>query len=404
MADRGGSGGRAVLVADRVWARWRELDEVKKPSVTLVFSGDRLPEVVLGAVEEACGDALAAREEGLPALAEWRVGMCRVALAPGGVLIEISQGPDDFEGLVGLIVGGLERRGLLGTLDLLESGKVAELPEVMALVECRIRVRGERYRPGRRLRWRADPGALWELLQAGAGWCAGNPARVEASMNVGTMPRFAVDLGEGLEELLRDALARVGVRWFSLATAGLDRWRVMSVMPSEGRVSLFEANETVLASEEWRIVLDELSRFLVENHEQATYALVSHGSFVTAAYLGTSLAEDWPRRDGFDASMTREVAYENEFAPDAFALQLLGPGYAGRLPAGSSWISTDLGDGYVILEHASPERWFETPFGPFGGSRNATSPPYDPPDVLAAARRDFTEILFQDELALADQA
>jgi hypothetical protein len=48
----------------------------------------------------------------------------------------------------------------------------------------------------------------------------------------------------------------------------------------------------------------------------------------------------------------------------------------------------------------SPELWFQTPFAPPGGMRNASSPAYDPPDVLARARHDFAELLFDDQLTL----
>ena len=63
---------------------------------------------------------------------------------------------------------------------------------------------------------------------------------------------------------------------------------------------------------------------------------------------------DRPRHYYLDA-----IAYEDHLAPDAYAVQLLGPGYRERLPDGGEWRTTELPGRRVLLEHADPAGWFD---------------------------------------------
>jgi hypothetical protein len=114
--------------------------------------------------------------------------------------------------------------------------------------------------------------------------------------------------------------------------------------------------------------------------------------------LGTSLAYDWPPPPHFRASVGRSDAFEDRFAPDAFGVQLLGPGYAGRVPDGTEWRQTSMDAGSVMLEHIDPGAWFDAAFAPFGGIANPTNTVVDVPDVLAAGREAFAPILFRDDV------
>jgi hypothetical protein len=132
------------------------------------------------------------------------------------------------------------------------------------------------------------------------------------------------------------------------------------------------------------------------------YGFVKRGSNRPAAELATSLAQDWPPVPHSDPYTLGSQPFEDEFAPDAFGVQLLGPGYAGRVPDRPSWRQEPVGPDAVILEHVDPEAWFARPFVEFGGRRSPTLPPLPPvPDVLARAREDLAPILFTDDVRVA---
>jgi hypothetical protein len=88
----------------------------------------------------------------------------------------------------------------------------------------------------------------------------------------------------------------------------------------------------------------------------------------------------------------------NQWAPDAFAMQLLGPEYDGR-SVGETWQTTPLASGRMLVEHRDPEAWFDTPFAPFDGSFGLGRSPYEPPPVLIQAREDFADVLSVDRIA-----
>ncbi|MDQ3741069.1 MAG: hypothetical protein M3389_09020, partial [Actinomycetota bacterium] len=79
-------------------------------------------------------------------------------------------------------------------------------------------------------------------------------------------------------------------------------------------------------------------------------------------------------------------AFEDRFAPDAFGVQLLGPGYEGRVPPTPLYRAEPAGAGCTLLEHADLPAWLDEPFGP------------EVPPVLAEAREALAPILFGPEL------
>ena len=74
---------------------------------------------------------------------------------------------------------------------------------------------------------------------------------------------------------------------------------------------------------------------------------------------GFSLAQDWVPIPRFHANSFIAPAFENALAPDAFGVHLLGTGYAGRVPSGPNWRATTVGPEAVVVEHVSPEAWFD---------------------------------------------
>jgi hypothetical protein len=86
--------------------------------------------------------------------------------------------------------------------------------------------------------------------------------------------------------------------------------------------------------------------------------------------------------------------YEDVLAPDAFGAQLLGPGYAGRIPVGEKWERVDIGDGASLLLHRDPAAWFGVPLPPITELDSyRPDPAYPTPDVILRAREELAGIL-----------
>jgi hypothetical protein len=168
-----------------------------------------------------------------------------------------------------------------------------------------------------------------------------------------------------------------------------------AIEPLRSRITLIEAGESI-GGNGWRDPVQKFKDFLVANSGSLAYAYVNASNAPFAAKAGSSL-ELLPARSGFDPRRQVWWAFEGSHAPDAFGLQLLGPGYAGHVPAGKSWHATQLGDDRVLLEHLRPELWF----GP-GNERDRIrhtdgSLPEAPP-FFVEARADFGQRLFTQEL------
>jgi hypothetical protein len=73
-------------------------------------------------------------------------------------------------------------------------------------------------------------------------------------------------------------------------------------------------------------------------------------------------------------------------------VQLLGPGYAGRIPDVAAWHEERAGGEAVLLEHRHLPTWFDSPFVPFG--HRVPDHERDPPDVLSRARAELASILY----------
>jgi hypothetical protein len=157
---------------------------------------------------------------------------------------------------------------------------------------------------------------------------------------------------------------------------------------STGRVALIETGIP------WRRTLAAAVEVLRSAEADLAYGFVKSGSSPLYVTQGESLRFDWPPRPDVDADRVRRGAvYEDTHAPDAFAVQLLGPGYAERVPDAPPYEATPVGES-TLLEHADLAAWFEAPFVPpdvrWNQIRDVT-----PPLVLAEARVALAPILFR---------
>lgn len=210
-----------------------------------------------------------------------------------------------------------------------------------------------------------------------------------SSATLGPRDDVASYVRDGLEETRDIGLVRV-------TSASPDRLRTVAVCASRGRVSFIEGGD--LGGSGRHGSSQGLRDLLATTSERLVYGFIKRGENRSAAERATSQIQDWPRIPHFNAWNLNAESFEDEFAPDAFGVQMLGPGYKGRVPTGPSWRSSPAGPDRVVLEHIDPRAWFEAPL-PSGARSGHPAPETAPiPDILLEARRDFAQILFNDDI------
>jgi len=103
---------------------------------------------------------------------------------PDGVLVQVVE-CDAIETVLPAVAAGLERRGVEGAFELCDPPRVAAPPRTAHLLECRVRVRGERLRrESGAYRWQADPDAHEAILAVAERWCRQRGDRAAQSLSV----------------------------------------------------------------------------------------------------------------------------------------------------------------------------------------------------------------------------
>jgi hypothetical protein len=386
-----------IRVADRVWKEWRDVHEWG--SIELLFSSALSEGDALAALEGAIHRTFRARIRDPEPGEDISPGAAFVVPVPGGIALRIDEHPDDFEGLVRAIVSELEADSVDGAFDVHEPPAVVEVSERVDLLECRLRLRGERYRlRNGRARWRPEPEALAAAAHLGIRWCVENDARLPLALKVQLMKPVVLRAADDLKRYVEHGLhqsADLGV--VTLISAAPDRFRLMAIEPLAGRLTLSEGGAIVEMG--WQDSLQALRAAMQAAAPWAVYGFVKRGSNRVAAELGNSLYQHWVTVLHLNPLTQLADPFEDEFAPDAFGLQLLGPGYDGRIPKGHDWRQDPVGDHAIILEHSEPHAWFSHLFGTFGGHPMPPTDPAEIPEVVSRARHDFTDILFADHMA-----
>jgi hypothetical protein len=385
-----------VRIAERVWHAWREqAEQWDEPSLLLMFSpsGDH------GEAARAFRESLLEVQDAFEASAETSahadppfVGEWDWLRVRDGVLITVVE-CDALEDVLPAVAAGLERRGVGGDFDLRDRPVVATPPVSAHLLECRLRVRGERVRrEPRSYRWHPDPEAHESILAAAEKWCRRHGRGANESLTAGIVGPVPIEPGEDVLARLREEV--VDNMYGSLSAVTADEFRSVAARAWVGGVSLVVGGAWVEAGE-WQRPLAELTGLLREHADLLAYAYVRRGWAVTEALLGDSLPFDWPHRADHQprgAGFTHQ-AFDDVYAPDAFAVQLLGPGYAGRLPENTAWLAEPAGSGAVLVEHVDLPAWFDAPFIPF--RERPRHPDQVPvPTVLAEAREALAPILY----------
>jgi hypothetical protein len=252
------------------------------------------------------------------------------------------------------------------------------LGEDHELLECHLRVGGERRvyvapselelaeklgrkRPPGAVRWFPDPDDLLLGIEAALAWVANprspGPWRVLVSNDWQTA--LSVD-----EARSRVAAAALGdqrlpvVVWWESATV----FRLMKVGLGTGDISLVEGG-AALADGAWEPPYEALLGQLRSAATWAVYGYIKRGRRPLAV-LHSSLSHDWVPALHYGSYNLSNTVYEDVLAPDAFGAQLLGRGYAGRIPSDPDWEDEDLEEDATLVVHRDPEAWYGKPLPP----------------------------------------
>jgi hypothetical protein len=337
---------------------------------------------------------------------------------PAGVIVrQWGHAPDIGETL----------RALAQSLGDLDGSLVAHMPEPEVestplrerdeeLLECHLRARGTRglwvdeqlvehaqqlgqAPPAPQVTFTPDEPALLAGVEAALAWVASPPPGARLASTNGPH--------RDIEEL-RAHVAH------GFACAGRGRWGVTPAMwwwesggafrlsridPSAGDVSLAEGGAR-LAGGEWAPAHGALLGELRAASAWASYGLIKRGRRVPS--VGHSLTYDWVPAFHHGSYNLRHFVYEDVLAPDAFGAQLLGAGYAGRVPDGEDWERVELAEDAVLLLHRVPAAWFAEPLPPITTHDSLLrNPSYPTPEVIVKAREDLAAILITDDIVRA---
>lgn len=379
----------SVRVAERVWPVARTVqDEQDEGTIGLLLvpEGDhREAERALEVSVQEVAEQFEA--EGNPETGEWRwVRAC------GGVLIDFGDSWM-FEAELQRVADALGRRGVGGTIDLYTPpATTLRVPLHADLIECRVRVRGRRRsaRDTRAYFWDADPDAHADFVRAAEHWRRRTVTPVlEESLAQDGLPMVPIPVGEDVSDRLSPGPPLAPVMVLARTEAGL---RSVACRPYTGSVSLVVAGSAIEGGK-WRDVVGEITEFLAEHADLLAYAHVRRGWAYWAAFSAHELSTDWPVRDDSYPRGTGFVSesFEDVYAPDAFGVQLLGPGYAGRTAAPPHWELRRAGSDSVLLQHKDQEAWFSAPLVPFAAPFGV---PHPVPQVLQQARIELETILY----------
>jgi hypothetical protein len=283
---------------------------------------------------------------GMPFAGEWDV-----TPVPEGALLFGGRKSDDGEAVLLGIVADLDRHGVSGKLDLYALPEAPFRPPGIGVIDASLRIAGQREADRGRARWSADRDAFERVVEAATHWCLRARPDKAITISSGVLPTMLVRRADSPYERVRAVMYRDFLMTFS--SIGDDRFRTVAVSPDHGRVSLIEGGPRLHRSG-WSPAVADVKELLAAVSADLVYARVRRESDVRHAESLESGETGRPRYYHFDA-----IAYEDHLAPDAFAIQLLGPGYHGRLPNEDEWRTTQLRGGRVLLEHADRGGWLD---------------------------------------------
>lgn len=398
----------AMEVSDELFALAERLERSYGPSVLAMRLDSRLGRDRLVVTAREVVGFLAGGE------AHWSVD-----LEADGVVVRQWGFVPDIDETLRTLSRALDERGVEGRLLAHQpEPRPARMPLLERdeeLLECHARVRGERrtYVPEWELRraeqhgrepapaveFRPDASALLAGIEAALVWSGRPPP--------GAQLRSTSGLHRDVDEVrayLAYGFAEAGSQWWRVSPSRWwwesdDAFRLSCIRPSVGDVS-FAQGGAGLAQGDWRPAHAALLDELRAASRWGSYGLIKRGRRPIA--VGSSLTYDWLPAFHFGMYNLDHHLYEDVLAPDAFGAQLLGPGYAGRIPDGHDWERAEVGDDAVLLLHRDPAAWFANPLPPITTEDSMLrNPSYPIPEVVLRARDDFAEILITYDVVTA---
>jgi hypothetical protein len=269
---------------------------------------------------------------------------------------------------------------------------VPELPEQCDLLECRVRIRGRREHAGGGYFWRCDRDAQLAFLAAANRW---RRSAAEGAVDTVRKGGLAAVPAPADEEVLYRHWSGLDYHSDIVVSAGRpDGFRSVAARSYTGGVSLVVGGAEV-AADRWPHALAELTAVLREQADLLAYGYLRRGWRVGSAVWNRVFGPDWPQRANDRPAGTgfAPEAFEDVYAPDVFGVQLLGPGYASRVPEHPRWETEPVGTASVLLKHADPAAWYAAPpITPPADDR--WDPTQPPPALLTEARSLMASILY----------
>jgi hypothetical protein len=376
-------------VADEVWREWESERLNDEPFVTLRFEPEGDVVAAGHAVRECLREVTDAFDARLQAAGDQLyVGEWAWLRVSDAVLVNAIES-DVLDEILLAVVRELEQRGIAGVFRLREPVSAVAPSSIAHHLEARIRVRGRRVRhlPDD-YRWLPDRGAHAAVLVAADEWCRGLPQSTSCAIRKDAFGAIPASADESLADRMTEAVDEE--RGVAVFCAAGTEFRAVAARSHAGSVSLVAGGPRI----GWSTALADLTAVLRELAGNVAYAYVRRGWMVGQALLGSWMpAEDWPwRPDHAPRRPTTAQAFEDVYAPDAFGVQLLGPGYGDRLPDSGPWRIERLGHGSALVEHVDPPAWFGAPFVPYNEQLPADQRPV--PDALRAARSELAPLLY----------
>jgi hypothetical protein len=385
-----------IVIADRIWDEYErlldefgdsaELELLLVPEGDVAAAEDALRAVAAAVVDEYQQRALALNVMEPPFAGEWDTmetsqGL-RVIVRESNALREAL--PE--------VAARLSARGITGTLDLSQQTPPTRwLPWTAPALMCRLRLQGGRApNPiGQGLTWRPEPEATARVLEIAERWSRAQRPLHETRLSIGTTGDIVLEPGEDVGARLQRAAAADHPA--KLTVIGPDGgFRILSVLWA-GTVAL-TTGLTDDSNLNWRPLVNELLDVLRGLADHVVYGYLRRGWDITEATNPGYTHVDWPRREAAypPRGGSTRFAFENVAAPDAFGVQLLGPGYADRAITSPGWRHESVGPERSLLYHDDFDAWFSAPF-------STQDKPHTTPEArrqtLTRARHDLAPIL-----------
>ncbi|GAB2680998.1 hypothetical protein [Thalassiella azotivora] len=310
-----------------------------------------------------------------------------VSTCDDGAVVLVSRlgSPDGLRGWLGDVARTLEDRGREGALlpapearlpDWLaaDPGLGPQLGAFVAYSVDRVAADDEAARGA----WLVAPDVTQEITRSGARWGAFEGSRTFLTVNAFTVELVEQDVSDGL----RAGVERFGLAEVAHLRASPRRLSTTGLAPHGLRVSVLWDDELG-----WAERVAVLREQVVTLPGATDLAFVRHTGPVSPSW--GSFASGGPRPPGIRPGQAESARHlHHEYVPDAHGIQVLTDAHLARARDLSSWQVTSLAGGRHLVEAADLAPWFA------GDDVD--------PEVLAAARDDFGDMVLTKEVVKAN--